>query len=94
MKDGNSGGIRIVAVLGTARPENYTTKALALVIDEIGKHENIALDLIDPAAQDLPFPGADTDAAAGALANNLLPKVRLLANLRSFGAGNLLPLRP
>jgi FMN reductase len=63
MNDGNSGGIRIVAVLGTARPENYTSKALALVIDEIGKHENIALDLIDPAAQDLPFPGADPDSA-------------------------------
>jgi len=63
MNDGNSGGIRIVAVLGTARPENYTSKALALVIDEIGKHGNIALDLIDPAAQDMPFPGADPDSA-------------------------------
>ena len=63
MNDGNSGGIRIVAVLGTARPENYTSKALALVIDEIGKHENIALDLIDPSVQDLPFPGADPDSA-------------------------------
>ena len=63
MNDGNSGGIRIVAVLGTARPENYTSKALALVIDEIGKHGNIALDRIDPAAQDLPFPGADPDSA-------------------------------
>ena len=63
MNDGNSGGIRIVAVLGTARPGNYTSKALALVIDEIGKHGNIALDLIDPAAQDMPFPGADPDSA-------------------------------
>ncbi len=63
MNDGNNGGIRIVAVLGTARPESYTSKALALVIDEIGKHGNIALDLIDPAAQDLPFPGADPDSA-------------------------------
>ncbi len=63
MNDGNSSGIRIVAVLGTARPENFTSKALALVIDEIAKHGNIALDLIDPAAQDLPFPGADPDSA-------------------------------
>jgi len=63
MNEGNSGGIRIVAVLGTARPGSYTSKALALVIDEIGKHENIALDLIDPAAQELPFPGADPDSA-------------------------------
>ena len=61
MNDGNSGGIRIVAVLGTARPENYTSKALALVIDELGKHKNIALDLIDPTSLDLPFPGADPD---------------------------------
>ena len=63
MNDGNSGGIRIVAVLGTARPGNYTSKALALVIDEIRKHGNISLDLIDPAALDLPFPGADPDKA-------------------------------
>ena len=63
MNDGHSGGIRIVAVLGTARPGNYTSKALALVIDEIRKHGNIALDLIDPAAQDMPFPGADPDSA-------------------------------
>ena len=63
MNDGNSGGIRIVAVLGTARPENFTSKALALVIDEIAKHGNIALDLIDPAALDLPFPGANPDSA-------------------------------
>ena len=61
MNDKNSGGIRIVAVLGTARPENFTSRALALVIDEIGKHDHITLDVIDPAARALPFPGADPD---------------------------------
>ena len=63
MNDGRSGKIRIVAILGTARPDNYTSKALALVIDEIGKHQNIALDLIDPATVALPFPGTDSDLA-------------------------------
>ena len=63
MNDGNSGGLRIVPVLVTSRPGNFTSTALALVIDEIGKHGNIALDRIDPAAQDLPFPGADPDSA-------------------------------
>jgi len=61
MNDKNTSGIRIVAVLGTARPDNYTSRALALIIDEIGKHQNITLDVIDPALQDLPFPGADPD---------------------------------
>ena len=63
MNDGNSGRIRIVAVLGTARPGNFTSKALALVIDEIEKHEDIAVDLIDPATMNLPLPGSRPDSA-------------------------------
>ena len=61
MNDGKRDGIRIVAVLGTARPGNYTAKALALVADEIEKRGDIALDVIDPASMNLPFPGMDTD---------------------------------
>ncbi len=56
-----SDGIRIAAILGTARPGNYTSKALALVIDEIRKQESIALDVIDPAKMQLPLPGAEPD---------------------------------
>ena len=63
MNDGNSGGIRIVAVLGTARPGNFTSKALALVIDEIEKQEDIRVDLIDPATMNLPLPGSSPDSA-------------------------------
>ena len=63
MNDGNSGGIRIVAVLGTARPGNFTSKALALVIDEIEKQEDIGVDLIDPATMNLPLPGSSPDSA-------------------------------
>jgi len=62
MNDGKRDGIRIVAVLGTARPGNYTARALALVTDEIEKRGDIALDVIDPAGMDLPFPGTDADA--------------------------------
>ena len=63
MNDGNSGGIRIVAVLGTARPGNFTSKALALVIDEIEKQGDIGVDLIDPASMNLPLPGSSPDSA-------------------------------
>ena len=58
-----SKGIRIVAVLGTARPGNFTSKALALVTDEIEKHENISLTVIDPGAMNLPLPGTDPESA-------------------------------
>ncbi len=60
MNDGNRDGIRIVAILGTARPGNYTARALALVADEIEKRGDIALDVVDPADLELPFPGMDT----------------------------------
>ena len=63
MNDGNQDGVRIVAVLGTARPGNFTSRALALVVDEIGKHRHIALDVFDPASSTLPLPGADSDSA-------------------------------
>lgn len=50
-------GIRLLAVQGSVRPGNATAKALALVIDEIGKREDISVELIDPAQLDLRFPG-------------------------------------
>ncbi len=46
-------GIRIVAINGTVRPGNYTSKAMALVVDEIAKHGDITLTLIDPTELDL-----------------------------------------
>ncbi len=59
MAEAETAGIRVAAVLGTARPGNYTSKALALVVDEFRKHEDVALDLIDPGRINLPLPGAD-----------------------------------
>jgi len=55
--DGDREGIRIAAVIGSVRPGNYTSKAVALVADEIQKHSDIHLDVIDPAALSLPLPG-------------------------------------
>jgi FMN reductase len=50
--------IRIVAIKGSVRPGNYTSKALALVTDEIEKHAEATLEVIDPARMNLPLPGA------------------------------------
>ncbi len=55
----DSDEIRIVAVKGSVRPGNYTSKALALVIDEIERYPDIELDVVDPATMSLPLPGTD-----------------------------------
>ena len=55
----DSDEIRIVAVKGSVRPGNYTSKALALVIDEIERYPEIELDVVDPATMNLPLPGTD-----------------------------------
>ncbi len=55
----DSDEIRIVAVKGSVRSGNYTSKALALVIDEIERYPEIELDVVDPATMSLPLPGTD-----------------------------------
>lgn len=59
--------IRIVAIGGSVRKDNYTMKALNLVTDEIAKHKDIMLDVIDPAAIDLAMPGRPATADAAKL---------------------------
>lgn len=54
-------GIRIVAINGSVRPGNYTSKALALVLDEFAKHPELTVTRIDPASWRLPWPGTDPD---------------------------------
>lgn len=51
--------IGIAVVKGSVRPGNYTGMALNLVLDELGKHGDVRVDLIDPAALDLNLPGVD-----------------------------------
>jgi len=49
--------IRIVTICGSVRPENYTAKALALVLDEFRQVPDVELSPIDLGSLDLPFPG-------------------------------------
>ena len=59
-----SEGIRIVAIKGSVRLGNYTSKALALVTDEIEtSHPAITLDVVDPATMNLPLPGTAPDSS-------------------------------
>jgi chromate reductase, NAD(P)H dehydrogenase (quinone) len=57
----SSEGIRIVVITGSVRPGNYTSMAAALVVDELKKQPGVAVELIDPGALHLPFPGMDGD---------------------------------
>jgi len=54
--------LKIVIVVGSVRPGNYTRKAAALVADELGKDPQVAVETIDPAVLDLPAPGVDPGA--------------------------------
>lgn len=50
---------KIAVILGTSRPGSYTSKALALILDEFAKHKGVHVDLIDPSHLTLLFPGQD-----------------------------------
>ena len=56
--------IRIVAILGSIRPDNMTSKALGLVADEIRKHPDIQLEVIDPKNLNLSLPGEADERSA------------------------------
>ncbi len=49
--------IKIVVFGGSVRDGNYTQKALALVLDELAKHDEVEVTAIDLASVDLPLPG-------------------------------------
>ncbi len=48
---------RIVAIIGTSRPGNFTSKAMAIALDEFRAHDDVELDLIDAASLNLSPPG-------------------------------------
>ena len=67
MNSQDQGAIRIAVILGTSRPDSFTSKALSLITDELSGLDRVAVDFIDPAKLSLPFPGGDDqsgDAAA------------------------------
>ena len=53
--------IKIVAILGSVRPNNYTAMALDLVLDELKKHSGVSVDIFDPAKVHLYPPGLGGD---------------------------------
>jgi FMN reductase len=55
--------MHIVVVTGSVRPGNYTSKAAALVVDELGKDPQVAVQVVDPGALSLPAPGTDPGSA-------------------------------
>ena len=61
MSERGDDGPSIVAILGTARPGNYTSKALALTIDEARSHGRFSVHEFDPGGVDLPLPGSGAD---------------------------------
>lgn len=56
MSDTSPRGIRIVTLLGTPRPGNFTSKALELVHDEL-RQKGTSVESFDPAGMSLAFPG-------------------------------------
>lgn len=59
-------GHKIAVIVGTVRPGNYTSKALALVADEL-RQAGAEVDWIDPAELDLRHPGHGGEDGAAAL---------------------------
>jgi chromate reductase len=51
--------IRIVVINGSTRPGNYTSMAVAIVVDELRKHPKVSVEVVDPGSLHLPFPGTD-----------------------------------
>jgi chromate reductase, NAD(P)H dehydrogenase (quinone) len=60
-----SDGIRVVVINGSARPNNYTSMASALVVDEFRKkYPEATVEVVNPGELNLPLPGADPGSAA------------------------------
>ena len=49
--------INIAILKGSVRPGNYTSKAVAVVADELRRQPGVAVDIIDPATLHLALPG-------------------------------------
>ena len=55
----NEPKLRVVTILGTSRRGNYTSRALALVQDQLRTDSRVELLAFDPAGQRLAFPGEE-----------------------------------
>lgn len=57
MSETAKNAIHIVVIIGSVRPGNYTSKAVALVEDELKSRTDCSYQIIDPATMTLPLPG-------------------------------------
>ena len=51
--------IKIVVITGSVQPDNFTSKALKVAIDEIKKYPNVSVEFIDPGVLQLSLPGKE-----------------------------------
>ena len=58
MNEPNVQDTRITVILGTSRPNSYTSRALLPIIDEL-EINSVPFDLIDPSKLGLLWPGVD-----------------------------------
>ena len=49
--------VKIVVIMGSVRPDNYTSKAAALVVDEFQKSSDMSVKSVNPKQWELPAPG-------------------------------------
>ncbi len=57
----DSARISIAIVKGSVRPNNYTSKATALVVDELERQPDVDVQVIDPGVLNLPLPGMTSE---------------------------------
>lgn len=48
---------KVAVIIGSVTKESNTRKAAMIAVDELQKHKEISVDIIDPRELDLPFPG-------------------------------------
>ena len=63
---------KITIIEGSVRPDNYTSKAISIAVDEIKKHRQFSYEIIDPRRLQLPLPGQkDSSSQAKSLQNKV-----------------------
>jgi len=65
--------LKIIVVLGSVRPGNYTSRAAAVVVNELEKDPEVAVEVVDPSTLELPPPGVGVDSP---VSQELQEKVR------------------
>ena len=57
----DGGGIRIVAIPGSVRPDNFTSRVLRIALEEFENHAGVVVDYMDPGEMRLAVPGRSSE---------------------------------